>query len=465
MRRPPGDWAAAALLLAGCVPAIPPAPPLAGVAPRAGWLERAAAPDTIAPDWWRAFGDATLDALEARALANNTDLLAAAARVDEARGNLRVARAALLPAIDASVQATRTRQPGSLGTPSVSTSIQPEAVLDWQIDLFGRLRATRRAAQAQLAASEADRAGTALSVAAAVAQGYFALVALDAQLFVTRETVTSRREALRLAEDRARTGYSSQFELTQAQSEYQSVLGQVPELQRGIRNAENALWLLTGDAPRGDFARARLIDIGIPAVPSALPSMLLRRRPDLAAAEAQLAAADAGLAAARAAFLPTVAISASVGQLFVNGLDYDPVTIWTLGGSILAPLFAGGQLRGNFEVARAQRDQAAYAYRGAVLSAFGDVENALTDVRRYAEQIAIVRQRRETLIRSLDLARDRFQGGYASYLDQLDAQRNLYSTELEAITIRQSQLQAIVSLAQAFGGGYAQPAADPTARR
>ncbi|WP_454887436.1 efflux transporter outer membrane subunit [Sphingomonas oryzagri] len=440
-------------LLAACVPTARPAPPAAAVAPPTGWHEQAQPAGRIAAEWWRGFGDSALDGYETRALANNGDVLTAIARVEEARGNLALARAALRPSVDADVGVSRSRTLGDFGATD-STAIQPEATVSWEIDLFGRLRAQKQAARYQFEASRADRDGVALSVASQVAQAYITLLSLDTQLMVTRETVQTRIVSLRLAEDQARVGYASQFELTQAQSEYESVLGQVPELERATRNAENALTLLTGDPPGDKLARGRLQDMKTPDVPATMPSALLRARPDLAAAELRLSAADRTLAAQRAAFLPSVSLSGSVGGLFVNGLNYDPVSIWSVGGSILAPLFEGGRLRAGVDVATAQRDEAALAYRAAALSAFRDVENALTDVRRYGEQIVIVRRRRDILLHSLALATDRYRGGYASYLDQLDAQRNLYSTELEAIGIRQSQLQSIVQLHAAFGGGW-----------
>lgn len=441
------------LLTTACVPATRPLPASSVVTPPVAWHEEAGPEGRIATQWWRGFGDPRLDAYVARALANNTDLLTAAARIEEARANVALARAALRPTIDADASAGRSRSLGTTGA-ATSTSIQPEATLSWELDLFGRLRAQRRAARYELAATQADRDGVALSVASQVVQAYVALVSLDTQMTVTRETVQTRRDSLRLAEDQARVGYSSQFELTQAQSEYESVLGQVPELERGIRNAENAITLLTGDPPARALARGRLLDIKLPEIPSTLPSALLRRRPDLVAAELRVSAADSALAAQRAAFLPSVNLSATVGALFVNGLNYDPASVWSLGGSILAPIFAGGRLRANLDIATAQRDEAAFAYRSAVLTAFRDVENALTDVRRFGEQIQVVRRRRDILLRSLTLATDRYRGGYATYLDQLDAQRNLYSTELSAIGIRQSQLDAIVQAHAAFGGGW-----------
>lgn len=448
--------AAPALLLAGCMPADVRAPGSAAVVAPADWRDGAASDGRIDPRWWEAFGDPALTRLVDTALANNTDILVAVARIQEARADVRTARAALLPTMDGAAGAQRGRDLGPSGV-LTTTAIQPEVQVNWQVDLFGRLSRLTDAARLRYVASQADRDATALAIASQVAQAYIALLALDAQLMVSRETVTSRKEALRLATDQASVGYISQFELTQAQSEYQAVEQAIPQLSLALRAQENALGRLVGAMP-GPVPRGRsLIDFPVPAVPGTLPSDLLRRRPDIASAELAVAAADARLAANRRAFLPQVALSAGLGQLFVNALDYDPVTIWSVGGSVLAPIFAGGRLTAQVETAAAQRDQAAFAYRGTALAAFAEVETALTGVTRYAEQIDRLHNRRTILQRSVALATDRYHGGYAAYIEQLDAQRNLYATELDAITVRQSQLNNIVLLYQALGGGWSAP--------
>jgi outer membrane protein TolC len=189
-------------------------------------------------------------------------------------------------------------------------------------------------------------------------------------------------------------------------------------------------------------------------VPATLPSQLLERRPDIARAAHLLAAASHTLEAQRAAFLPQVSLSASAGSLLVNALDYNPLTVWSLGGSLLAPLFDGGRREAALDAATAQRDQAAYAYRGAVLAAFADVENALTASRRLARQTEHAVQRRGVLQRSLGFAHDRYEAGYASYLEELDAQRNLFQAELEVVKLRQAELENRVQLYKALGGGW-----------
>jgi NodT family efflux transporter outer membrane factor (OMF) lipoprotein len=444
---------AGAGVLTGCLPAHRGAPQLARVAAPDAWREPNAGTAAIDAQWWRAFGDSTLAALVEAALARNSDVLIAVARVDEARAQSDLAEAARLPALNGALGVQTGRSLEATGV-SNSKVIQPTLQANWELDLFGRVRNQIRAADLQFRAAQAERDAAALAVAASTAQNYILLLALDAQLFITRETVASRAEALRLAQDQARVGYISQLQLTQAQSEYQSVLGAIPELELAVRRQENALRLLVGELPGSVSRNAGFTALRLPPVPAALPSQLLARRPDLAQRELLLAAADTSLAVRRQAFLPQVSLSAQLGSLFVNALDYDPVTVWTLGGSVLAPLFSGGRLTAQYEAAGSQRDQAAFAYRRTVLTAFSEVENALAGVPRLAEQVDHAVQRRDILARSLGYAHDRYQAGYASYLEELDAQRNLYQVEVNLITLRRTQLENMIGLYRALGGGW-----------
>lgn len=462
MKRPAALLAAG--VLAGCMPALRPLPPAAGVEVPAQWRDGGG--DTgaqIDAQWWRGFGDPALAALVEAALARNTDLLAAAARVDEARANWRAADAADMPAVNGAVGVSAQRALGAFGMANTRAA-RPELQASWEADLWGRLRQLTTAADLRYQASQAERDGVALSVAAATAQSYIGLLSLAAQLRLTQETAESRAAALRLAEDQARVGYVSQLQLTQARSEYEAVLQAIPQIERAIRQQENALRTLAGELPggvsaalsgtEGEEAAQRFDALTMLPLPAALPSELLARRPDIARGERLLAASDATLEARRAAFLPQVTISAGVGRLFINALDYSPETVWSLGGSILAPIFSAGRLEAQVDAATAQRDQAAYAYRGLVLNAFADVENALTGVILLQQQVVHGQRRREVLAQSLVYAHDRYQSGYASYLEELDAQRNLYQLEIDLIKLRQSQLENLIALYRALGGGW-----------
>jgi NodT family efflux transporter outer membrane factor (OMF) lipoprotein len=293
-------------------------------------------------------------------------------------------------------------------------------------------------------------------VASETARTYIALLGLNAQLQQAKATSTSRTEALRLAQEKFEAGYISQLELTQAQSELEAVEQHIPQLELAISRHHNALRLLSGELPAAyeQNAPSTLTALVLPAPGAGLPSELLRRRPDIARAELGLASRDASLEASRAAFLPQVSLSARAGALYVSALSYDPTKIWSLGGSILAPIFDRGRLQAQFDSATAQRDEAAFAYRGVVLTAFSEVENALAGQGRFAEELSHVTARRDVLKRSLEHARNRYEAGYASYLEQLDAQRNLYEAENQVIAVRESQLQNMVDLYKALGGGW-----------
>ncbi|MFL6671907.1 MAG: efflux transporter outer membrane subunit [Massilia sp.] len=446
--------AAMIVALTGCMPAYRQAPPLSQVNVPASWREANPGNAVIDAHWWRTFGDPTLSELVEAALKRNTDVLAAVARVDEARALAQVANAARMPALNAAVGAQSGRTLGSTGV-AITHSVQPELQASWEVDLWGRLREQAQSAALQFQATQVERDGVALAVAAATAQSYVGLLALDEQLRITKATAASRAEALRLATDQARLGYTSQLQLTQAESEHETVLQAIPQLELAIQRQENALRLLVGETP-GDVIRSRSFPaLQVPPIASSLPSDLLSRRPDIVQRGLVLAASDANLASRRAAFLPQVALSAKLGSLFINGLDYDPISVWGLGGSILAPIFSAGRLTAQMDAAAAQRDQAAYAYRNAVLTAFSEVENALSGVSRLQAQMEHSKKRRDILARTLEFAHDRYQAGYASYLEELDAQRSLYQVELDAITLRQSQLNNLIALYRALGGGWA----------
>ena len=458
--------------LAGCMPAHREAPALARITTPQAWTTPTggnananananaslqAGGAMLQPQWWQSFGDATLSRHIEAARAYNTDLLAAGARLEAALAQVALARSAIGPTLGGSVGVQAQRSLGAAGV-GTSRTVQPGVQAAWEPDLWGRLRTQVSAAEFRLLASQAERDAAALSISAATAQTYIALLALNAQLKVTQNTAASRAEALRIAEDKARVGYISQLQVTQAQSEYEAVLQSLPQLQTAIARQYNALRLLTGELPDtlpAESARPDLFaKLQLPPVPVALPSELLRRRPDLAQAESLLAASDASLQASRAAFLPQVSLSASLGSLYINALNYNPASVWSLGGSVLAPLFDQGRLSAQYDQAAAQRDQAAFAYRGATLNAFGEVENALVGVNRLQEQLDRVVRRREVLQRSVNYAKDRYEAGYAPYLEQLDAQRNLYQTEIEVINVRQSQLVNQLNLYKALGGGW-----------
>lgn len=453
MIRPSAMVLALAGGLVGCAgPAVELAsvPP---VTPPLQWRSNAGPGTAIDAPWWQGFGDPQLTALVERGLANNSDIGIAVGRLREARAQERLARAQLFPTLEAGLGAAASRAVSPFGTPQDSVGAQPTLQVAYEVDLFGRLSDQSAAARNAFLASAAARGATRLSVAAAIASGYVTLCALDARLGVAQRTLDARREALRIAHSRTRNGYSPLLELRQAESEYQATLQIVPQARLAIARQENALSVLVGDIP-GPIARATaLARIVQPDVSAGLPSELLRRRPDVAQAEFQLAASDRSLAAARKRFLPQVRLTGSA-SVALSSLLGDPIALWSLGGSILAPLFEGGRLTAQAEGAGAQRDQAAWAYRRTMLTAFREVEDGLAASRRLAEQRISVTAQRDALAGGLRLATNRYRAGYSPYLEQLDAQRALLNAELSLIQIGADQLNNSIALFQAMGGGW-----------
>jgi outer membrane protein, multidrug efflux system len=443
-----------ALLLSACagpqvkVAAVP------DVVEPAEWQRDAGQTISLDKAWWLQFGDPVLTALVEKALASNTDIGKAAGRLREARADTAIARAALLPTLNAGFDnAGRSRIVSPFGTPLELSSGQVDIEAAWEVDLFGRLADQRAAARDAYLASMAARDAIRLSVASSTASGYITLLSLDAQLKIAQATLTARANSLRLAKTEFENGYSSRLELQQAQSEYDSTAQLIPQTRLAITRAEDSLSVLTDDIPGGILRGGVLDALTEPVIPLTLPSGLLRRRPDVAEAEYQLAAADKSLAAARKNFLPQFNLAASLGRSFSTGQVY-PFNIWSLGGSILAPLFEGGKLTALAERAGAQRDQAAFAYRGTALTAISEVENALAAAQRLDEQLVMAIAQRDSLSEQLRIATNRYREGYATYLDQLDAQRNLLSAELDVVQLRADVLTARVTLYEAMGGGW-----------
>jgi multidrug efflux system outer membrane protein len=444
------------LALAGCT--LPgkrvAAPPAADVTPPPAWRTNLPANGPVRAGWWASFGDPALTELVEQALANNVDVQIAAARVEEARAAEALSRAQLLPQIGASVPETQGQTLSPFGLPSQALGAQPTLTASYDLDLFGRLRLASRAARAQLLASEAARDTVRLATAASAASGYITLRALDQRLAIAQATLASREEAQRIARRRYESGYSSRLEYRQAQAEYSATAQLVPAAQLAISRQENALSLLTGQSP-GTIRRGLALDLLVPPpIPDGLPADLLRRRPDLYQAEQTLVAADRLLDSQRAAMLPNVSLTGSAGVVLSTALT-NPVGVFSLGASILAPLFDGGRLAAQEDAATARRDQAAFAYRRAALVAFREVDDALAGVRRIQQQAADLAGQTEAASGALQNASNRYRAGYSGYLEQLDAQRSLLTAQLTLVQARTDRLTNFVALYQAMGGGWA----------
>lgn len=451
--KPPLLIFALSIALVGCAgPAVETAK-VEPLQPAASWRTDAGATAPIDAQWWTRFGDPELAGWVDKALAHNTDIALAVARVREARANVQLARSQLYPAVEAVVSGGRSTTVNAFGTSLSQNFLQPAVQAAYEVDLFGRLADTTTAARRAYLSSAAARDSVRLAIASATAAQYITLLGLDARLKIARETVTARENSLRIATSRDRAGYSTRLELRQAQAELDAAAQIVPQIEVAIARTEDSLSQLAGELP-GAVARAGTLDVlTTPPVPDGLPSQLLDRRPDIVQAANQLAAADASLAAARKRFLPQLRLTASAGRAFSSALE-DPISIWSIGGSVLAPIFEGGRIRAQAEAAGSQRDQAAALYQRTVLTGFREVEDALASVQHLDAQLVLSKHQVDTLVDALRLATNRYREGYSSYLEQLDAQRGLLSAQLAAASLQSEVLTARVQLYQAMGGGW-----------
>lgn len=448
---------ATAAIIGGCVLADRPAPSAAAISPPLNWRTASGPTAAIEQEWWRKYGDEVLVDLVDRALANNADVAIAAARVREVQAQERQVRSRLFPSLDLAVGGAHSRTLSAFGTASTGTSVEPQLQMAWELDLFGRVRNLAGAARQQYFASEAAHDAVLLSVASATVNAYITLRALDARLKVARDTLVARTDALHIADSRTRAGYASKLDLAQARAEYEATAQIVPDVELAITQQENALSVLVGEAPREIMRGVELSALHIPPIPEGLPADVLRRRPDIAQAEFQLAGSDLNLAAARDAFLPNVQLTGSAGLLYASGLPNDPISLFSVGASVLAPLFDGGLASAQRDEAAALRDQAAFNYRSAVLNALNEVDNSLTALQKLAEQAQHLQAQRDALADALRHATNRYRAGYSPHLDQLDAQRGLLSAELSLVQVQADGLAASVDLYRAMGGGWQRP--------
>lgn len=442
-------------LLSACAGVRPVTPVAANVTAPASWRANASANGAVSSDWWRGFGDAQLTLLVERALAANPDIAIAATRVAEARALYDLANAQLLPNLSFQAGGARQRDLSAFGTPLTQNAGRAELSISYDVDLFGRLSSASGAARASLLSSEAARANVRLAITATVIRGYFNLRALDGRLAILRDTLEVRAGAVRVQQRRADAGYSSRLELAQAEAEYQATAQLIPSVELAIDRQEGGLRVLLGQNPGAVPRDLDLIAITEPIVPASLPSELLRRRPDIIAAENDLVAAERSLDVSRAAFMPQIRISAVGGYVGSDALPDSPVDVFSLGASILAPIFDAGRLRAQQDVFIARRDRAAYAYQRAALLAFSEVEDALASVERTRVQEEALTLQRDALAHAFRLATNRYRAGYSTYLEQLDAQRGLLAANLQLVQVRTDRLNATVALYQAMGGGWA----------
>lgn len=425
--------------------------------PAAYDYQTAAAVEAEAIAWWKQLGDPVLDDLIDRSLAQNKDLAVAAARVDEFYGRFMSTRSSLFPQLGGDFSAGRARTQATKLTPAFETTqIQADLRASWELDLFGRLRRLTESARADLMSSEYARQATRISLVASVASGYILLRDLDQRLSIARSTLESRKGAADLFHLRFKGGVVSEVQVAQADSEYASAQASVASFQQQVKFQENALALLLGENP-GPIPRGKSIDeIAAPAIPAGLPSALLDRRPDIRLAEEQLHSANAQIGAARAQYFPTISLTGLFGSASdaLSGLWEGPAEVWSYAGAATMPIFTGGGIAGSVKAAEANQQAALFQYQAAIQNAFADVDNSLTGVARTKEQLAATDAQVRALAQYAKLSRDLYEGGYVSYLEVLDAERNLFNAQLSQASLQDAYLGQIINVYKALGYGW-----------
>ncbi len=415
--------------------------------------------------WWMRFGDPLLNDYEQRAATANQDLAAALARLEASRALLRLARAAFVPRLDAGAAAARTRssahQPGNPQPGSDTYNrFQYGVTAQYELDLFGRVRDSVRAARADAQADEALFQALLLAVETDVAQTYFLLRAQDAELAVLNDTVMTREAELAVFEQRFAAGDIGELDLARARTDLEIARGDVQAVTRQRAQYEHALALLLGQAPAELDVAPTIVVIHLPEIPAGLPSVLLERRPDIAAAQRRMTAANARIGVARAAFYPILNLTAEAGFSADSAGDLFKWAsrTWALGplaGALVAvPLFDGGRNKANLARAEADLDAEAATYRQTVLNAFREVEDGLAALRTLHEQRVAMASASQSAGHALDLANARFQAGATAYLDVLEARRSVSSVRRQQTQLDGANAAAAVGLIKALGGGW-----------
>ena len=450
------------LLLSAC--AIGPDYRRPAISSPGSWrVEEPEARDLTDTTWWEQFKDPVLNDLILIALRENKDVKIAAGRVEEFMGRYAVTRSAQFPQMTGTGSAAR-QQFSTLTNPLPSPTLENPGDLyqafinvSWQIDLWGQLRRATEGARADLLSTEEARRAVLLTVVTGVAIAYTDLLDLDKQLEIAERTAKARENSFNLFTLRYERGLISELELRQAESEYRSALATIPFIQKLIAQQENALSVLLGRNP-GPIPRGRQIDdLVLPVVPSGLPSALLERRPDIRQAEQDLIGANARIGVAKALYFPTIFLTGSYGVASreLNYLFAGATSAWNyVTPAVVMPIFTAGATAGQVKIAESVQQETLFRYQKVIQQAFREVDDALIDQNRSREMLGIQQQQVEALRSYERLARLRYDNGYTSYLEVLDAQRSLFQGELLYAQTQGALFRALVNVYKSMGGGW-----------
>lgn len=426
--------------------------------------QSAAAETLVANNWWTLYQDQELNGLVEKALQNNKDIKLAAARIEEADAVLREVGGYLFPQVDLTSGAKRSRvteagAQAALTNPRNNYNVQLGTT--FELDFWGKLRRSKEAARAQALSSRYGRDTVALSLTGLVASNYLTLRSLESQIAIARDNLKSREASLALTKRRLEGGVSSALDVQQAEVASANLSAQIADLNRLKSLSLHQLAVLTGDLNlvvtglKTSAADFKALPIP-PTPPAGLPSSLMEARPDVKQAEEQMIAANANIAVAKAALYPTISLTASLGgeSMELGDILKSAARIWTGGLSLYLPIFDAGKLDAKVDQASAKEKQALANYEGAIQTAFREVNDALVNLRQYTEREQALYRSQEAAKKALELSENRYQSGYSSYIDVLEAQRAYNDSGLAFVQSRQSRLIATVDLFKALGGGW-----------
>jgi multidrug efflux system outer membrane protein len=429
----------------------------------ANWrFEDKEARDLANTAWWEQFKDPVLNGLVATALKENKDLLIATARVEEFFGRYFSTRGEQFPLIGGGGSASREEMtkkgptPIPAGVDRTYNFYQGFLFGTWEIDFWGRYRRASEVAKAELFSTEEARRTVVLTLVGAVATVYVDLRALDKQLEITQNTAKTRKETLDLFQLRFDKGIISEVDLSQAEAEYQDAMARIPDIERAIGQRENALSVLLGRNP-GPIPRGLTIDeLVLPEVPAGVPSDLLERRPDIRRAEQTLVAANARIGVAKSLYFPTISLTGALGTVSTSLSDLftGPSRIWNFGASANIPIFSAGRIGGEVKASESSQKQALYAYQQAIQNGFREVEDALIDRSKSKQRLDALERQVRALQNYARLARMRYDEGYTSYLEVLDAERSLFNVELTHTGSQYNMFRSLINIYKSMGGGW-----------
>lgn len=449
-------------IIAGCATTKAPSPEHGVQMPAAFAQSSSAENARLASEWWRGFDSGELAALIPAALDANPDVAIAMRRIEQAEAQARVAGAPLFPVLSFNASSSRTESRAAAASRfTAGDSSGASFSASYEIDFWEKNASSARAAQSTLAASRFDADTARLTLASGVANAYFNVLSARDRLRIARENVDIAGRVLAVVNARFKFGNASSLDVNRQQTTVLTQRASLPPLELQERQSLAALALLLGRPPQKfDVEPRSVITLGVPVAAPGLPAELLLRRPDLASAEAQLAAANANIAVARAALLPSISLTSSLGLASADLLSMaNPTRSLSLGGSLLQPIFNAGRLQAQVDLSRAREAELVETYRRAILAALADVENSLAAAGRSADQEVLQGQVSERARRSLELSELRYKAGTDDLLSVLDAQRTLFSAQDQAAQVRLARLQASVALFKALGGGWRNPAA------